>query len=124
MGGELPGIIIPDITIDHQTMLKPLEENSVSPVWLITPDMQAQRIKRITDVAQGMLYCVSRAGVTGQQGATQENMHHYLAKLRKYTELPLAVGFGITSAADIRVLTGHADVAIVGPSATGSEKGN
>jgi tryptophan synthase alpha chain len=119
MGDDISGIIIPDLPIDHHAMLNPLCENGISPIWLITPDMQEERIDRVTEQAQGMLYCVSRSGVTGQQSTDSkdsplENIQRYLNKIRKLTALPLAVGFGINSAADISALKGHADVAIVG----------
>lgn len=119
MGDNVIGIIIPDLPIDHHTMLAPLCEKEISPIWLITPDMQQERIRTVIKHAQGMLYCVSRSGVTGQQAPIQDdtkaqNIQSYLSTIRKFTSLPLAVGFGINTASDIRSLKGHADVAIVG----------
>ncbi|WP_028468818.1 tryptophan synthase subunit alpha [Neptunomonas japonica] len=119
MGDDVIGIIIPDLPIDHHSMLVPLPENGVSPIWLITPDMQQERIKTVIKHAQGMLYCVSRSGVTGQQAPIRDDtkaqdIQSYLDTIKKFTSLPLAVGFGINTASDISSLKGHADVAIVG----------
>lgn len=119
MGDDIVGIIIPDLPIDHHTMLTPLITKRISPIWLITPDMHENRIRLVTEHAQGMLYCVSRSGVTGQPATDEKNakMQHIqrnLKTVRQFTSLPLAVGFGINTAADIAALKGHADVAIVG----------
>ncbi|SIS53515.1 tryptophan synthase subunit alpha [Neptunomonas antarctica] len=129
MGEDISGIIIPDLSIDHHAMLDPLSNSGIAPIWLITPDMKADRIRKVTEQAQGMLYCVSRSGVTGQKSTDQlstnqlstapkasalENMQGYLNNVRQFTSLPLAVGFGINTAEDISALKGHADVAIVG----------
>lgn len=119
MSDNIVGIIIPDLPIDHHTMLIPLIKKGISPIWLITPDMHEKRIRLVTEHAQGMLYCVSRSGVTGQQATDETNtkmqhMQRYLKTVRQFTSLPLAVGFGINTAADIAALKGHADVAIVG----------
>ncbi len=119
MGDDIIGIIIPDLPIDHRKMLQPLIKKGISPVWLITPDMHKDRIRLITEQAQGMLYCVSRSGVTGQQTTGEkstktQDIQHYLKNIRQYTTLPLAVGFGINTREDITTLKEDADVAIVG----------
>ena len=81
--------------------------------------MHEDRIRLVTEQARGMLYCVSRSGVTGQQATGEEStkmqhMQRYLKTVRQFTSLPLAVGFGINTREDIAALKGHADVAIVG----------
>ncbi len=119
MGDDIAGVIIPDLPIDHHDMLAPLINKGISPIWLITPDMHEDRIRLVTEQAQGMLYCVSRSGVTGQQSTGEEAtkmqyMQGYLKTIRQSTSLPLAVGFGINTREDIAALKGHADVAIVG----------
>ena len=111
---NIAGIIIPDLPIDHASMLKPIHSTDVSPIWLITPDMTDQRIRHITEQASGMLYCVSRSGVTGQTDSTMSGVQQYLARVRQFTTLPLGVGFGIDSSEDIQHLKGHADIAIAG----------
>lgn len=119
MGNDICGLIIPDLPIDHHDMLTPLTDHGIAPIWLITPDMSAARINTVTEIAQGMLYCVSRSGVTGSQAegeknSTRQSLHEHLSNVRHYTTLPLAVGFGINNSDDINALKGHADVAIVG----------
>jgi len=114
LANDISGLIIPDLPIDHASMLKPIQDSNVSPIWLITPDMPDQRISLITEQATGTLYCVSRSGVTGQTDSEMSGIQQYLARVRKFTHLPLGVGFGINTSNDIQSLQGHADIAIVG----------
>lgn len=114
MSESLSGIIIPDLPIDHAAMLAPLLAKGVSPIWLITPDMPDARIRKVSEQATGMLYCVSRSGVTGQSDAKVEGIQDYLQRVRTFTRLPLGVGFGINTAADLQVVSDHADIAIIG----------
>lgn len=114
MKGSLSGIIIPDLPIDHAEMLSPLIANGIAPIWLITPDMPDHRIRKVAEQATGMLYCVSRSGVTGQSNAQTEGIKEYIDRVRTFTNLPLGVGFGINSASDLQNITGHADIAIIG----------
>jgi tryptophan synthase alpha chain len=65
-------------------------------------------------VANGFIYCVARRGVTGKKSDFGEDFTDYLARCRAATRLPIAVGFGIQSREDIEVLTGQADMAVIG----------
>ena len=76
--------------------------------------MPDERIRAVCDQATGMLYCVSRSGVTGQVSDGMMDLKDHLTKVRQFTNLPLGVGFGINTADDIAVVKGHADIAIVG----------
>jgi tryptophan synthase alpha chain len=62
----------------------------------------------------GFIYCVARRGVTGSKTDFDASFDGYLARCRKATDLPLAVGFGISSKADVQILTGKADLAVIG----------
>jgi tryptophan synthase alpha chain len=62
----------------------------------------------------GFVYCVARRGVTGKQTAFDHTLDQYLARCRQSTNLPLAVGFGISSREDVALLTGKADMAVIG----------
>ncbi|WP_199224177.1 tryptophan synthase subunit alpha, partial [Saccharospirillum sp. MSK14-1] len=61
--------------------------------------------------ARGMVYVVSRMGVTGKQTQWGEAFEQYVARIRKHTDLPLAIGFGVRAAEDLKALTGTAEVA-------------
>ena len=76
--------------------------------------MPDERIRKVTKQATGMLYCVSRSGVTGQTGSKMSGIQQHLARVRQFTTLPLGVGFGINSAEDVQSVRDYADIAIVG----------
>jgi tryptophan synthase alpha chain len=65
-------------------------------------------------VASGFIYCVALTGVTGARRDLWEGLPGFLARVRRHTDLPLVVGFGISSAAHVRQVARHADGAIVG----------
>jgi tryptophan synthase alpha chain len=112
--GVIAGLIIPDLPIDHASMVSPLAERGIPIIWLITPDMSEERTSLICDKATGMLYCVSRSGVTGQASSKMLGLQQYISHIRNFTDLPLGVGFGINTSDDLKSVSGHADVAIVG----------
>jgi len=113
----LSGLILPDLPIEHAAEYQAAcVENKLDAIWLITPNMPKERIKLIATQATGMLYCVSRAGVTGQKDSLDNafDLTAYLAEIRQHSQLPLAVGFGIRHPEQVSELTGIADIAIVG----------
>ena len=114
LANKMPAVIIPDVSVDHADLLSPLTDAGIAPIWIVTPDMQTARLTKITEQAAGMIYCVSRKGVTGGQSSINQTLTPYLTKVRQHTQLPLAVGFGISTQHDVQALVGIADVAIVG----------
>lgn len=114
MEQSISGIIVPDIAIEQQQLIAPLTQAGVDPIWIITPDTQESRLNTICHQASGMLYCVSRAGVTGESTDKNQALGEYLSRISQHTNLPLGVGFGISNAKDIHALRGHADIAIIG----------
>ncbi len=120
MAPMIAGVIIPDLPVDQKLLLQPLVDTSspgaIDPIWLIIPNMQASRIALVCSSGQGMLYCVSRKGVTGRGGSQSERaqLQSYLSEIKRHTQLPLALGFGISSADDIKSIVGLVDIAVVG----------
>lgn len=113
----IAGLILPDLPIEHaQEYQDACQKNALDAIWLITPNMPKARIKYIAEQAKGMLYCVSRSGVTGQKGNLENDfdLAAYLDEIRQHTKVPLAVGFGIRDAEQVAALSGFADIAIVG----------
>jgi len=112
--GSLHGVIIPDLPLEAAQLIAPLTKTTAPPIWLLTPDTDDDRMQQITAEATGMIYCVSRKGVTGQTTNGMEGIKQYIDRVRGNTDVPLGVGFGIQSGDDIRLLHGIADAAIVG----------
>jgi tryptophan synthase alpha chain len=80
----------------------------------MTPTNSPSRLAEIGRQASGFVYCVARKGVTGKKTDLSQGVEALIARCRRATALPLAVGFGIKTPADVRELRGIADIAIVG----------
>jgi tryptophan synthase alpha chain len=106
------GLIVPDWPVEEvEPWLPTFDELGLSPILMVTPNTPAHRVERITKASRGMVYVVSRMGVTGHQTQWGEDFQIYLDSIRRYTDLPLAVGFGVRSADDLNALSGKAEVA-------------
>lgn len=111
----IAGFIVPDLPLEQAgTFRADCRDAGIEPVWMLTPDTPPARMQEIVTAASGLLYCVSRRGVTGANATQQHSLDDYLAAIRALTTLPLAVGFGIREAAQVRDLRNKADIAIVG----------
>ena len=98
----------------------------VHPIYLIAPTTPDQRIAAICRHAGGFIYYVSREGVTGMQTTISKSIAPMVAKIRKHTDLPIAVGFGISTPAQARAVAAQADACIVGSAIVNqiAKKGN
>ena len=92
-------------------------EEDISPIVLMTPTSSDERLAKLGAASRGMVYVVARKGVTGSKTIIGDNVLKLVEKCRKYTDVPIAVGFGISGREDVDALRGHADVAIVGSAA-------
>jgi tryptophan synthase alpha chain len=105
------GLLILDLPLEEDF---DLPETDVLHIRLIAPTTPASRIEQITKDARGFLYYVSREGVTGAQDSIAGSLPSKIAELRKFSDLPIAVGFGISSADQAREVAKHADAVVVG----------
>lgn len=83
-------------------------------ISLIAPTTSDERLERIASNASGFIYAVSRAGVTGAQSETSSAAEALVNRARKFTEMPIAVGFGISTREQIEDVWKYADAAVVG----------
>lgn len=110
------GLIIPDLPYEEQGELKAaLEKTGGATILLqLVSPVSAQRIPMLLKEARGFVYCVSSMGVTGQAAEFHRNVRDYLQELRKVSQIPVMMGFGIRSAADVKEFGDCIDGAIVG----------
>lgn len=109
------GAIVPDLPPEEgDEYLAAMREQHLSPVFIVAPTTPDERMKYLAELARGMVYCVSRKGVTGTKTALSDDLGGYLARCRGAFSVPLAVGFGIQQRADVDFLRGKADIAVVG----------
>jgi len=108
----IKGLIVPDWPVEEvEPWLLKLDALDLSPILMVTPNTPRARIKRIANASRGMLYVVSRMGVTGFETQWGEAFENYIATIRRFTELPLAVGFGVRTRDDLKALSGKVEVA-------------
>lgn len=91
-----------------------LQQHAIATIFLITPTTSEARIHTIAERAEGFIYYVSLKGVTGAALLDTDAVARKIEVLRKYTDLPIAVGFGIKTADDARRIAAFADAAVIG----------
>ncbi|WP_026881627.1 tryptophan synthase subunit alpha [Clostridium akagii] len=108
------GIIIPDLPIEERKdILSITKRYEVALIPLIAPTSK-ERIKKIVENASGFIYCVSTNGVTGTRTEINTDMKVYMDTVSKFTDIPKAIGFGISSAKMAKELRTYCDGIIIG----------
>jgi tryptophan synthase alpha chain len=91
-----------------------LSERGLRNIFLLTPTTSEARIQAITELASGFVYYVSLKGVTGAGHLNMDSVRDNLARIRRHTDLPLCVGFGIKDGQSAKAVSEHGDGAVVG----------
>ncbi len=110
------GLIIPDLPFEEQGYLQEALAKVVDApilIQLVAP-VSKQRIPMILEHARGFVYCVSQMGVTGTGTGFHKDIKEYLANVKRISKIPVMMGFGIKTAADVLPLKDEIDGAIVG----------
>ena len=110
------GLIVPDIDLEAAKPLAGLARlHQLSFTLLIAPTTSPERIKHITDLCSGFIYLLARVGITGESNQMDTDLlRARIAQIRAHSDLPVAVGFGISRAEHVSSVAGIADAAIVG----------
>lgn len=112
------GYILPDLPVEEAGELHRLsEQQGLAPVVLMTPTSSDARLRKLAAAARGFIYAVARKGVTGGETRMSDELSDFLQRCRRYTDLPIGVGFGISKREDMDYLRGKADMAIIGTAA-------
>ena len=113
--GGLQGAIVPDLPPEEgEEYLQAMQTHDLNPIFIFSPTTPPARLDYLAACARGFVYCVARKGVTGRETAFSDQLGDYLARCRRATNLPLAVGFGVKDRADVDFLRGKADIAVIG----------
>ena len=108
-------IIVPDLPPDESDALREaLHANGLGLISLLAPTSPNERIELGVRMSDGFVYCVSIAGVTGARSELPKDLNSFIARVRSYTTLPIAVGFGIAEKKHVQAVGAIADIAIVG----------
>jgi tryptophan synthase alpha chain len=109
------GVLVTDLTPEESGEYRRiLEEHHLDTIFLGAPTSTDERLAKIAAVSSGFLYLISRTGVTGAKDALPDDLPALVRRARGVTQLPIAVGFGISLPGHVSVLGGIADAAVVG----------
>ena len=109
------GALVTDLPVEEaDDYLKHMRKHGLATVFLAAPTSTDDRLKRIGEASTGFIYAVSRTGVTGARKDLAQDAEHLVRRLRKFTKLPIAVGFGISGPEHFVTVGKFADAAVVG----------
>jgi len=109
------GVLVTDLTPEEsEDYRRLLAAHHLDTIFLGAPTSTDERLAKIAACSSGFLYLISRTGVTGAKDALPDDLPALLRRARSVTQLPIAVGFGISLPGHVSVLGGLADAAVVG----------
>jgi len=109
------GVLLTDMIVEEAgEYLEAMREHRLAPVFLAAPTSPDARLKAIAEVSQGFVYAISRVGITGTQQKVAGDASELVMRLRRFTTLPIAVGFGISNAEHVKAVGEFADAAVIG----------
>jgi tryptophan synthase alpha chain len=111
------GVLVTDMTVEESAEYRSLmRPHGLETIFLAAPTSTDVRLKKIAEASKGMIYAVSRTGVTGAKLKTdvKGDARQLVKRIKKVSKLPVAVGFGISTAEDFRDVGEYADAAVIG----------
>ena len=109
------GVLVTDLIPEEaQSWTETLVQFDLDPIFLVAPTTSDERLARIAQQASGFIYAVSRAGVTGARDEMSRDAEALVKRVRPVSPLPVAVGFGISTAEQVREVWRFADAAVIG----------
>ena len=114
------GALLTDMIVEEaDEYLACMRENDLSPVFLAAPTSPDARLKAIAEHSKGFVYAISRVGITGTQTSLADDAKTLVDRLRRFTDLPIALGFGVSTPEHVRTVSEFADAAVVGSAIVG-----
>ncbi|MBL8148317.1 MAG: tryptophan synthase subunit alpha [Blastocatellia bacterium] len=112
---EIDGLLVTDLSPEESgELLGYTDKFDIDLIFLLAPTSSDARIKRITEVASGFIYALSRTGVTGMKQSISETAPRLIKRIRDFSTLPVAVGFGISTVEQVKEVWQYAEAAVVG----------
>lgn len=109
------GLIVPDLTVEESgEWLEAAEDYDLDTIFLASPTSSEARLAKIGGLAKGFVYAVSLTGVTGARAALPDYLKEFITRVKSHTELPVAVGFGISQPDQAAEVARSADGVIIG----------
>ena len=114
------GVLLTDMIVEEAAeYLASMRANNLAPVFLAAPTSPDERLKAIAEHSRGFVYAISRVGITGTQTELASDAEELVKRLKQFTTLPIALGFGISTPAHVQAVAGFADAAVVGSAIVG-----
>jgi tryptophan synthase alpha chain len=111
----IDAVLVTDLIPEEaESWTQNLLRHRLDPIFLVAPTTSEKRLARIAQQAHGFIYAVSRAGVTGARDQITRDAEDLVSRVRSVSDLPVAVGFGISTAEQVRAVWRFADAAVVG----------
>jgi tryptophan synthase alpha chain len=108
-------VLVTDLIPEEaQSWAEALYQHEMDPIYLVAPTTSNERLVRVTQQARGFIYAVSRAGVTGARQEMTHDAETLVQRVRSVSDLPVAVGFGVSTPEQVRDVWRFADAAVVG----------
>jgi len=109
------GVLLTDMIVEEAgEYLRVMRENDLAPMFLAAPTSPDERLKAIAENSRGFVYAISRVGITGTQTELASDAEGLVTRLRKFTKLPIALGFGVSNPEHVKAVSKFADAAVVG----------
>jgi len=114
------GVLLTDMIVEEaEEYLKVMHAEGLMPVFLAAPTSPDERLKAIAENSEGFVYAISRVGITGTQTELASDAKGLVERLKKFTTLPIALGFGVSTPEHVRAVGEFADAAVVGSAIVG-----
>ena len=114
------GVLLTDMIVEEaDDYLAEMRANDLAPVFLAAPTSPDERLKAIAESSRGFVYAISRVGITGTQKELAGDAESLVRRIQEFTNLPVALGFGISTPEHVRAVAEFADAAVVGSAIVG-----
>ena len=109
------GVLVLDLIVEEaDEYLAEMERVKLAPIFLAAPTSPDERLEAIAKHSKGFIYAISRVGITGQQQSLANDAASLVARIRRWSRLPVAVGFGISTSEHVAQVAQFADAAVIG----------
>ena len=114
------GVLLTDMIVEEAAeYLEVMRANDLAPVFLAAPTSPDDRLRAIAEHSRGFVYAISRVGITGTQTELAADAETLVRRLKQFTDLPIALGFGISTPDHVRTVSAFADAAVIGSAIVG-----
>ena len=114
------GVLLTDMIVEEaDEYLAAMRAHDLAPVFLAAPTSPDERLRSIAEHSRGFVYAISRTGITGARTELASDAEGLVKRLKQFADIPVALGFGISTPEHVRAVAGFADAAVVGSAIVG-----